>query len=92
MFRRSFGIDFRSNEAYEDLMNKGLKSLCRAYIETWCKSNMIDNNICETFNYYIRKGREKSLIEMLDYIRENLMEMMEKQVQIMKIVKNTFFS
>ena len=41
---------------------------------------MIDNIICETFNSYIRKGREKSLIDMLDYIRENLMEMMEKQI------------
>ena len=45
---------------------------------------MIDNNICETFNSYIRKGREKPLIDMLEYIKENLMEMMEKQVRIMK--------
>ena len=33
---------------------------------------MIDNNICETFNSYIRKAREKSLIDMLEYIRKNL--------------------
>ena len=50
---------------------------------------MIDNNLCETFNSYIRKGREKPLIDMLEYIKENLMEMMEKQVRIMKMVKDT---
>ena len=44
------------------------------YIETWCKFDMIDNNICETFNSYIRKVMKKPLIEMLNYIRENLME------------------
>ena len=50
---------------------------------------MIDNNICETFNSYIRKGRKRPLIGMLDYIRENLMERMEKQVWIIKKVKDT---
>ena len=73
-------IKLKSNEAYQELMNKGPKSICRAYIETWCKYDMIDNNICETFNSCIRKGREKPLIDMLEYIRENLMERMEKQV------------
>ena len=71
-------IRLKSNEAYQDLMNRGPKSFCRAYIQTWCKSDMINNNICETFNSYIRKGRDKSLIDMLEYIRENLMERMEK--------------
>ena len=82
-------IKLESNEAYEDLMNRGPKYFCRAYIETWCKSDMIDNNICETFNYYIRKGREKLFIDMLGYIREYLMVRMVKQVQIMKKVKDT---
>ena len=56
-------------EAYEDLISQGANSLCRAYIKTWCKFNMIDNNIFKTFNAYIRKGKEKLLLEMLDYIR-----------------------
>ena len=55
-----------------------MKLMTRTYIETWSKFDMIDNNICETFNSYIRKEREKPLLEMLDYIMENLMEMMEK--------------
>ena len=29
---------------------------------------MIENNICETFNSYIRKGREEPLIDVLEYI------------------------
>ena len=49
---------------------------------------MIYNNIYETFNGYIRKGREKLLLEMLDYIREHLMERMERQVRLMKKVKD----
>ena len=61
-------------------MNRNPKYFYIAYIETWCKYDMIYNIICETFNSYIRKLREKPLIDMLDYIRENLMEMMEKQV------------
>ena len=82
----------KPNEAYEDLMIKGPKYLCRAYIETWCKFDMVDNYICKTFNSYIRKGRDKILIDMLDYIREKLMVMMVKQVQIMKMVKYTIRS
>ena len=77
-----------SNEAYGEFMNRGPKSFCRAYIEAWCKFDMIDNNICETFNSYIRKGREKSLLDMLEFIRENLMEWIEKQVRLMKRVKD----
>ena len=65
-------------EAYKDLMGRGPKSFTKAYIHTWCKFDMIDNNICETFNGYIRKGWKKLLLEMLDYIMEHLMEMMEK--------------
>ena len=73
-------IKLESNEAYQDIMNIGPKYFNRAYIQTWCKFDMIDNNICETFNSYIMKGNEKPLIDMLEYIRENLMERMEKQV------------
>ena len=77
-----------SNDAYEDFMNIDPKFFYKAYIETWCKSEIIDNNICKTFNSYIRNVREKPVIEMLDYIRENLMEWMEKKVQLIKIVKD----
>ena len=82
-------IKLESNEAYHYLMNIVPKSFCRAYIETWCKSDMIVNNICETFNSYIRKEREKPLIDMLEYIKENLIEEVEKQARIMKRVKDT---
>ena len=87
--RKLEAIRLESNEAYQDLMNRGPKSLCKAYIQTWCKFDMIDNNICKTINSYIRKGREKPLIDMLEYIRENLMERTEKQVRIITMVKDT---
>ena len=69
-------------------MNRGPKYFCRAYIETWCKYDMVENSICETFNSYIKKGRDKPLIDILYYIRENIMVRMVKQVQIMKRVKD----
>ena len=56
-------IQNESIEAYQDLMNRDPKPFCRAYIEPWCKFDMIDNNICETFNSYIRKAREKLLLK-----------------------------
>ena len=82
-------IKLESNEAYEDFINRGPKSFYKAYIETLCKYDMTNNNICETFNFYTMKRREKSLIEILEYVRENLMEMMEKQVRLVKRVKVT---
>ena len=48
---------------------------------------MIDNNICETFNSYIRKERKKLVLDMLEFVRENLMKRIEKQVGLMKMVQ-----
>ena len=59
-------------------MSRGPKSFYKVYIQTWCKFDMIDNNIYETFNGYIKKGRKKLLLEMLYYIKEHLMDRMEK--------------
>ena len=81
-------INMEPIEAYEDLINRGPKFFYKEYVETWSKFDMMDNNICEIFNSYIRKGREKLFLEMLRYISENLIERMEKQVQLMKKVKD----
>ena len=61
--RKLKAIKLESNEFYQDLMNKNPKYFYRAHIETWYKSDMVDNNICETFNSCIRKGKKKSFID-----------------------------
>ena len=77
-----------SNDTYEVFMNRGPNFFLKAYIESWCKFDMINNNICETFNSYNRNARENPVLKMLDSLRENLMERMEKQVRSMKRVKD----
>ena len=47
---------------------------CRAFMNTTSKSDVIVNNMAETFNVYIVQARAKHLIYMLEDIRLALME------------------
>lgn len=62
-----------SVQAYNDFMSKCPQAFCKSLISITSKSDMIENNICETFNGYILKSRDKPLIEMLEAIRTHLM-------------------
>ncbi|KAL2905507.1 Leucine-zipper-like transcriptional regulator 1 [Bienertia sinuspersici] len=48
--------------------------LCRAFLDTNTKVDVIVNNLAETFNGYIINSRTKHLIYMLEEIRSNLMQ------------------
>ncbi|KAL2898953.1 EF-hand calcium-binding domain-containing protein 5, partial [Bienertia sinuspersici] len=50
------------------------KVFCRAFLSTTCKSDVITNNMAETFNGYIINARNKHLIYMLEDIRVALMQ------------------
>ncbi|KAL2921934.1 Mediator of DNA damage checkpoint protein 1, partial [Bienertia sinuspersici] len=50
------------------------KVFYRAFLSTTCKSDVITNNIAETFNGYIINARNKHLIYMLEDIRVALMQ------------------
>ncbi|MBA0661763.1 hypothetical protein Goklo_006015 [Gossypium klotzschianum] len=45
----------------------------RAFLGTTCKSDIVDNNICEAFNSNIVEARFKSIIKMLKDIRTKMM-------------------
>ena len=50
------------------------KVLCRAFLKTSTKVDVIVNNLAETFNGYIINGRTKHLIHMLEDIITALMK------------------
>jgi hypothetical protein len=46
---------------------------------TNCKSNMISNNIVESFNSWIKHARDKPLLTILELIRRQLMNRFSKR-------------
>ena len=62
-----------NKKAAEDLMKYCPKNWCRAYFSNRCKSDMVDNNLCESFNSTILDARQLPIVSMLDVIREAAM-------------------
>ncbi|XP_075083615.1 uncharacterized protein LOC142167351 [Nicotiana tabacum] len=58
---------------YEDLLKYDKKYWCRAYFREDSKCDVIENNMCETFNSWIVGPRHKSVITMLEEIRHKIM-------------------
>ncbi|KAL2899113.1 Chromodomain-helicase-DNA-binding protein 3 [Bienertia sinuspersici] len=50
------------------------KCFCRAYMSTSCKADVMTSNLVETFNGYIILARNKHLIDMMEDIRDQLMQ------------------
>ncbi|XP_069146927.1 uncharacterized protein [Solanum lycopersicum] len=64
-----------NGEAEQDLIDKyPPKAWCRAYIETVCKNQAVDNNFTESFNAWILEARYKPIIRMLEDIWVKIME------------------
>lgn len=61
--------------AYEDFSRQP-KAFCKSLVQIHTKTDIVDNNICETFNSYILKFRDKPIITMLEDIRLSLMSRM----------------
>ena len=59
-------------------------SWCRAYFKTHSKCDIVENNMCETFNSWILAARHKSIITMLEDIRHQLMN---RHVDIIKFAE-----
>ncbi|KAL8527800.1 hypothetical protein ACS0TY_005578 [Phlomoides rotata] len=70
--------------AYKDFIERETYRFCKAHISDMPKSDMIDNNIAETFNAYILKSRTKHIIDMLEEIRVSIMEKMHEKHEEMK--------
>ncbi|XP_035846418.1 uncharacterized protein LOC118492469 [Helianthus annuus] len=60
-------------EATQAFMSQNPKCFCRCYVSTEVKSDIIVNNMAETFNGYILQTRSKHIINMLEDIRVAIM-------------------
>lgn len=69
-------IKQESLAAYEGFFAKQPQTFCKSLISLHTRTNIVDNNICETFNSYILHFRDKSIIDMLEEIRHHLMTRM----------------
>ncbi|KAJ4843215.1 hypothetical protein Tsubulata_029702 [Turnera subulata] len=61
-------FDEISEQARKDFLEANPKLFCRAFQETWCKSHVVDNNMCEVFNCFIIEARFKAIVSMLEDI------------------------
>ena len=78
-----------SKKAAEDLLKYPPHNWCRAYFSSRCKSYMVDNNIAESFNAWIKDARFKPIVGMLDDIRLQVMNRIaENRVQTSKWVND----
>ncbi|MBA0747687.1 hypothetical protein Gogos_004581, partial [Gossypium gossypioides] len=66
-------LEKKNKDAYDNLMKKSPKMWTRAFLWTTCKTNIVDNNLCEAFNSIIVEARFKSIIRMLEDIRTKMM-------------------
>ncbi|MBA0868952.1 hypothetical protein Goshw_020982 [Gossypium schwendimanii] len=75
-------LEKKDKDAYDNLMKKSPNMWTRAFLGSTCKSNIVDNNLCEAFNSSIVEARFKSIIRMLEDIRT---KMITSIVQKMKL-------
>ncbi|XP_021736239.1 uncharacterized protein LOC110702797 [Chenopodium quinoa] len=66
-------IKFLDEEAYEYLINIPPHHWSRHAFTPNCKSNMLLNNMCETFNAVIRPARDKPILTQMEWMRRYIM-------------------
>ncbi|XP_016433493.2 uncharacterized protein LOC107759989 [Nicotiana tabacum] len=74
-------MDKLGKDICRDLLYYPKKSWVRAYFEVHSKCDVVENNMCETFNSWILASRHKSIITMLEEIRRKIMT---RQVDMLK--------
>nr|GLL25589.1 uncharacterized protein LOC109174707 [Ipomoea trifida] len=77
-------LKLENEKAAEWLAAKDPKHYCRAFFSTFPKSDMLLNNLCESWNSTILSFRDKPLMTMCDKIRLYLMARMQKNRDKMK--------
>nr|XP_016461892.1 PREDICTED: uncharacterized protein LOC107785169 [Nicotiana tabacum] len=71
-------LNMLGNGICESLLRYNKETWCRAYFNCDRKCDIIDNNMCETFNAWILADRHKTIITMLEEIRVKMMERIGK--------------
>nr|XP_043638098.1 uncharacterized protein LOC122609102 [Erigeron canadensis] len=74
-------------EAYDYLRKIPAQSRSRAHFSGRAKCDILLNNICESFNSKLVKGRDKPIITSLEFIREYLMKMIVKVQEVIDTCK-----
>ncbi|XP_021775773.1 uncharacterized protein LOC110739631 [Chenopodium quinoa] len=67
-------IHFLSEDAYVYLDKIPAKHWSRHAFSSDCKSNMLLNNVCETFNAVIRDARDKPILTQMEWMRRYMMK------------------
>ncbi|WMV43053.1 hypothetical protein MTR67_036438 [Solanum verrucosum] len=68
-----------SKSAAKDLLKYPPQTWCRAYLDTICKNQMVDNNFIESFNFWILEARGKPILKMLEDIRIKIMNRLREK-------------
>lgn len=76
-------------DAFKWLNDKPPRQWSRSHFSTFTKSDMLLNNLCESFNSLIMEARDKPILTMLEKIRSILMRRI--QVNRTKILRNMLF-
>ncbi|GJT94842.1 heat stress transcription factor B-4-like protein [Tanacetum coccineum] len=75
-------------QAYKDLLWRAASAInVKDFEKCRAKSDLLLNNICEVFNGKIVGGRDKSVITLLEYIRE-IIESIKKEAHLIKVQWN----
>ncbi|XP_019253979.1 PREDICTED: uncharacterized protein LOC109232679 [Nicotiana attenuata] len=77
-------MDQLGGNIVQDLMKYNKETWCRAYFKDHSKCDVVENNMCETFNSWILAARHKSIITMLEEIRIKCMERMNSMREFSK--------
>ncbi|GKU90689.1 hypothetical protein SLEP1_g4653 [Rubroshorea leprosula] len=72
------GIRNLSVEGHGALKSIPPELWCKAFFDTLCKCDVVDNNMNETFNNWIMDARYMPIIQLLEYIRVKVMVRMAK--------------
>ncbi|XP_021738189.1 uncharacterized protein LOC110704678 [Chenopodium quinoa] len=67
-------IKFLSKDAFVFLDDIPAKHWSRNAFSSNCKSNMLLNNVCETFNVVIREARDKPILTQMEWLRRYMMK------------------
>ncbi|KAH9623644.1 hypothetical protein KSS87_021988 [Heliosperma pusillum] len=68
------GIKFLSYDAWAYLNVIPVEHWSRHAFQTHCKSNMLLNNLCETFNAVLKDARDKPILTQMEWIRRYVMK------------------
>ncbi|XP_021728764.1 uncharacterized protein LOC110695848 [Chenopodium quinoa] len=75
-----------NEEAYEYLDSIPTQHWCRHAFTPLCRSNMLLNNMCETFNAVIKDARDKPILTQMEWMRRYMMNRNNEKWEDAKII------